>query len=100
MLATNETHSVNEFVEKACKIVGVSRNKVFSSKDNLRPHDVEYLKGDYSKAEKKLKWKPKVKFDELVKIMVEEDISRWGKRLKGEYFPWDAGFSDKGIINH
>jgi hypothetical protein len=31
-----------------------------------------------------------VKFEELVKIMVEEDINRWEQKLKGEYIPWDA----------
>lgn len=100
VLATNESHSVNEFVEKACKIASVPRNKVSSSKIHFRPYDIESLKGDYSKAKNKLKWKPKIKFNELVKIMVEEDISRWERRLKGEYFPWDAGFSDTGNLQH
>ena len=42
---------------------------------------------------KKLKWKPKTKFKKLIKIMVEEDIQRWERWLKGEYFPWDAATS-------
>ena len=52
--------------------------------------DVNELKGDYSKAQKKMRWKPKTKFKELVKIMVEEDLERWQKWKKGESFPWDA----------
>ncbi len=56
----------------------------------LRPLDVEFLHGDYSKAKKKLKWEPKVKFDELVKIMVNEDLKRWERCINGEHFPWDA----------
>ena len=90
ILATNESHSVKEFVEKACKIAGVPKNKIFSEKKLLRPHDVESLKGDYSKAKKILRWEPKVKFEKLVKIMVEEDINRWEQKLKGEHYPWDA----------
>jgi len=90
VLATNETHSVKELVYEACKVAGIPRSKIKSTKGNLRPFDVEYLRGDYSKAKKKLGWKPKTKFKKLVKIMVEEDINRWEGWLKGENFPWDA----------
>jgi len=90
VLATNEVHSVKEFVKEACKIAGISEKKITSSKTNLRPFDVQRLQGDYSKAKKKLGWKPKTKFKKLVKIMVEEDISRWERWQKKEYFPWDA----------
>jgi len=77
-------------VEEACKVAGVSKNQIVSTKENFRPSDVEHLCGDYSKARKKLGWKPKTKFKSLVKIMVEEDISRWERWQKKEYFPWDA----------
>ena len=90
VLATNEVHTIKEFVEEACKITGVSSKKISSSKENLRPFDVTYLRGDYSNAKRKLGWKPKTKFKKLVKIMVEEDISRWEKWIKKECFPWDA----------
>jgi GDPmannose 4,6-dehydratase len=93
ILATNESHSVKEFVEKACQIADVSTKCLKITKSNLRPFDVDHLKGDYSKAKTKLRWKPKTKFNDLVKIMVEEDIHRWEQRLKGEYLPWDAGNS-------
>jgi GDPmannose 4,6-dehydratase len=95
VLATNETHSINELVSEVCKIAGVSKSKIKSSKENFRPSDVEYLKGDFSKAKKKLGWKPKTTFKKLVKIMVEEDISRWERWAKGEYFPWDATSGDE-----
>ena len=97
VLSTGETHSVKEFVEEACKIAGISTTKIKSSKDNLRPFDVENLRGDHTKASKKLGWHPKTKFKKLVKIMVEEDISRWENWIKGEYFPWDAGMADQEI---
>jgi len=91
VIATNETHSVKEFVEKAFEVVGLDWEKyVKVSKRFLRPLDVNYLQGDYSKARKKLGWKPKVKFEELVKIMVKEDLNRWERWQKGEHFPWDA----------
>jgi len=93
ILATNESHSVKEFVENACQIADVSTKCLKITKSNLRPFDVNHLKGDYSKAKRKLGWKPKIKFNDLVKIMVEEDIHRWEQRLKGEYLPWDAGNS-------
>lgn len=93
VLATNEVHSVKELVEEACLVAGIPTSAIISSKDNLRPFEVPYLRGDYSKARKKLGWEPKTKFKKLVKIMVEEDIERWQRWIKGEYFPWDAATS-------
>jgi len=90
VLATNEAHSVKEFVEEACKIAGISNKCIITSKENLRPFDVQNLRGDSSKARKKIGWKPKTKFKKLIKIMVEEDMSRWQRWQKKEYFPWDA----------
>jgi GDPmannose 4,6-dehydratase len=100
VLSTSENHSVKEFVDEACKIGGISTTKIKSTKDNLRPFDLETLKGDNKKAIKKLGWKPKTKFKKLVKIMVEEDISRWERWLKGEQFPWDAVMADQEIIQN
>lgn len=97
VLSTGENHSVKEFVEEACRIAGISSKKIKSSKDNLRPFDVEHLRGDSKKANKKLGWTAKTKFKKLVKIMVEEDISRWERWLKGEQFPWDAAMADQEI---
>ena len=52
--------------------------------------EVNALKGDNTKAKKKLKWKPKTDFKKLVKIMVDEDVKRWTQFLDGKAFPWDA----------
>ena len=52
--------------------------------------DVNTLNGDYSKAKKKIGWKPKTDFKKLVKIMVSADMERWTRWKKGESFPWDA----------
>ena len=80
-------------LEEACKVANISIKCLKTNKKNLRPFDVNHLQGDYSKAKKKLGWKPKTKFIELVKLMVDEDIHRWEQRLKGKYLPWDAGSS-------
>ncbi len=91
VVATSEEHSVREFVEKAFAIVGLDWQKyVKEDRRFVRPLDVNYLKGDYSKAKEKFGWEPKVKFDELVEIMVREDLSRWERCKRGEHFPWDA----------
>lgn len=91
VIATGETHSVKEFVTKAFEIVGLDwQEYVKTEKRFMRPLDVNFLQGDYSKAQQQLKWEPQVKFDELVKIMVSSDLERWEKWLNGERFPWDA----------
>jgi GDPmannose 4,6-dehydratase len=102
VLATNESHSIRDFVREACKIANVPTTKIKTSKEYFRPNDVGFLEGDYSKAKKKLGWKPKTTFKKLVKIMVEEDINRWERWQKGEYFPWDAAMSgeDSYVVNN
>jgi GDPmannose 4,6-dehydratase len=75
VIATGETHSVREFLEEAFKYLGLDwRDYVEIDPRYFRPLEVEVLKGDASKAREKLKWEPKVRFKELVKIMVDADI--------------------------
>ncbi|MFH1478617.1 MAG: GDP-mannose 4,6-dehydratase [Candidatus Omnitrophota bacterium] len=77
VIATGETHTVRKFVEVAFGYVGLDWKKYVKNDKNLfRPAEVHQLKGDYSKAKKVLKWQPKVNFEELVKMMVDEDIRR------------------------
>jgi len=91
IIATGEAHSVREFAEKAFEIVDLNwQGHVKVDKRFFRPLDVNYLQGDFTKAKEKLGWKPKVKFDKLVGIMVKEDVKRWERWQKGERFPWDA----------
>ena len=100
VLATNETHTVREFAELAFKHVGITIK--WEGKDEkergidvetgkilveinpryYRPTEVDLLLGDASKAEKELGWKPKIKFEELVELMVEAD---W-KKVKEQGF--------------
>tara|TARA_B110000438_G_scaffold246669_1_gene248350 strand:+ start:917 stop:1918 length:1002 start_codon:yes stop_codon:yes gene_type:complete len=89
ILATNETHSIKEFVDEACKVANISNSKIKSSKENFRLHDVQKTKGSYKKAKRELNWSPKTKFKKIVKIMVETDIHRWEKFLKKEPQSWD-----------
>lgn len=79
VIATGETHSVEEFVQLAFAHVGIKDWQKYTSYNNaqyLRPAEVDYLIGDYSKAHKKLGWKPKTSFKQLVEMMVDADIKR------------------------
>lgn len=75
VFATGQTHTVKEWLEKTCEIAGVdywdsyTQNPAFE-----RQAEVDYLRGDYSKAKQILGWEPKVKFEELVKEMVDADL--------------------------
>lgn len=91
VIATNEAHSVQEFVEKAFSIVGLDWQQYLRvDKKLLRPLDVKFLQGDYSKARQKLSWEPKTRFNRLVEIMVKSDLERWQRWQRGEKFAWDA----------
>jgi len=91
VIATGEAHSIKEFCEIAFDTAGLDwQEYVKVDKRFMRPLDVNYLCGDYSKAKKKLGWEPRTKFKQLVKIMVKEDLNRWERWLNGEKFPWDA----------
>lgn len=101
VIATNESHSVKEFVKLAFGIVGLDWKKyVKVDKSLLRPLDVLYLRGDYSKAKKKFGWEPKVKFEGLVNLMIKEDLKRWKMFLDGKVFAWDVPLypSESNII--
>ncbi len=77
VIATGENHSVKEFLELAFKAIGIKDyEKYVISNDprHMRPAEVDYLIGDYSKAKKELGWKPKTSFKELVEMMVKADI--------------------------
>jgi GDPmannose 4,6-dehydratase len=91
VLATGETHSIKEFVELACKECGwnitwvgegVNEKGILDNgltiievdEKYYRPAEVDVLLGDYTKVKEKLGWKPKTKFNQLVKIMMEHDI--------------------------
>ena len=75
VIATGETHSVREFLEESFAHVGLNWEKyVIQDQRYMRPAEVDLLIGDPTKAQKQLGWKPKTKFKDLVKIMVDADI--------------------------
>ena len=99
VMATGETHSVREFIEESFSVLGEEldwqgegesevgmlkssgKTVVTINPRYYRPTEVELLIGDPSKAEKELGWKPKTKFKDLVKIMVEADFKKQKKRI-------------------
>jgi len=98
VLATNETHSVREFVELAFKQLDMDivwqgkgiEEKGYNQKTGkclveinpryFRPTEVDILIGDYSKAKKELGWRPKTKFEDIIKIMVKSDFDSISRR--------------------
>jgi len=97
VIATNKTHSIKDFISEACKClrlkikwigkgkyqraINLENNKIIIKINPkfYRPLEVDYLRGNYNKARKILKWKPSITFKNLVKIMVEEDLKRLKK---------------------
>lgn len=91
VIATGEKHTVREFLECACRQLGLDADKVTRIDSRyVRPLEVNELVGDAGKAREKLSWFPKTSFEELVRIMVHRDLKRWTAHLAGEIFPWDA----------
>jgi len=85
VIATNETHSVREFLEVAFGHVGLNwKQYVELDARYNRPAEVDLLIGDYSKAKKKLGWEPKTKFEALTKLMVDADVELLRKHRQGE----------------
>src|SRR6185437_1166810 len=79
VIATGETHSVKEYVELAFAEVGITNWQDYVVSDDpkhLRPAEVDYLIGDFSKAKNKFGWEPKTSFKELVSMMVQSDLER------------------------
>jgi GDPmannose 4,6-dehydratase len=78
VVATGETHSVQELVELAFGYAGLDwRKHVVIDPTFRRPAEVDFLLGDASKARHKLGWAPKVGFGELIRLMVEADLARY-----------------------
>ena len=85
VVATGESHSVKEFLEKAFSYLGMDyRDFVEIDPRYMRPTEVDYLLGDSSKARDKLGWTPKVTFSELVEMMVDHDLKEVETALFGE----------------
>jgi GDPmannose 4,6-dehydratase len=82
VVATNETHTVRELIEISFARVGLDwQTHVEIDPAFVRPAEVDLLIGDFAKAKAKLGWEPKVRFKELVEMMVDADLKRLEQRV-------------------
>lgn len=84
VIATNETRSIREFLDHAFQHIGIVDWSSYIKQDAryMRPAEVDVLRGDYTKANTVLNWKPTTTFDQLVSKMVDNDISLLTNTLK------------------
>ena len=77
VIATGEKYSIRDFLKASFRYIGIDDWEPYVKQDAkfMRPAEVDVLRGDYSKANKNLNWKPKTSFNELVKIMVDNDLN-------------------------
>jgi len=93
VIATGETHSVKEFVERVFRKLNLDYQKhVIIDPKYFRPTEVDVLLGDSSKAKNILGWKPRVGFDQLIDMMIEADMEQAGK----EKTLFEAGYTSTG----
>ena len=93
VIATGETHSVKEFVEKVFRKLDLDYQKhVIIDPKYFRPTEVDVLLGDSSKAKNILGWKPRVGFDQLIDMMIEADMEQANK----EKTLFEAGYTSTG----
>jgi GDPmannose 4,6-dehydratase len=101
VVGTGESHTVKEFLEEAFNYVHLDSEKyVEIDQKYFRPTEVDSLWADCRFAKKKLNWKPKISFLDLVKIMVDYDLAKVGrespgegeKALQGSGFSWVKDF--------
>ncbi|KAF7093337.1 hypothetical protein CFC21_095754 [Triticum aestivum] len=91
VVATEECHTVEEFLQAAFGYAGLNwKDHVVIDKKYFRPSEVDCLQGDSSKSRRVLGWKPKVGFQQLVEMMVDNDI----ELAKKEKVLVDAGYRD------
>src|SRR4051812_39936572 len=75
VVATGETHSIRELVDRAFRHVGLDpADHVRQDERFMRPAEVDHLVGDYSKAREQLGWEPRTSFGELIRLMVDHDL--------------------------
>jgi GDPmannose 4,6-dehydratase len=94
VIATGETHSVREFLDNSFRHAGLDwEPHVEIDPRYFRPSEVDALVGDPSKAGDRLGWKPRVRFEELVRIMVDADMAALEDQLAGKV----TRFSHEGV---
>jgi GDPmannose 4,6-dehydratase len=98
VIATGESHSVREFLDVAFEHAGLGDWSDYVQIDPryFRPAEVDYLLGDSTKAREQLGWEPRVRFEELVQIMVDADIEALDDQLAGKV----TVYSHEGVYAH
>ena len=87
VVATGESRSVREFLDASFGLLGLNwQDYVKTDAFYTRPSEVDFLKGDATKARKKLGWQPKISFQEMVKIMTEHDLDLAERELHAKQF--------------
>lgn len=85
VIGTGEAHSVREFLEEAFRYVDLDMDRyVTVDPDLFRPTETSEMVANFDKARNELKWEPKIRFKELVRIMVDSDMRRMGLAPVGE----------------
>jgi len=84
VIATGETHSVEQLVSVAFGLIGISdwQKYVYIDPQFFRPAEVEFLKGSYSKAKRHFNWSPEIEFEELVERMLKSDMKKYEKEAR------------------
>lgn len=98
VIATNTLYSIRDFCRIAFEHVGLNwEDYVVSDDEFKRPTEITASRGDYSKAKRKLGWEPKVSFEELVKLMVDADMARFGGTKDGGFVGLQVGEANVNI---
>lgn len=98
VIATGETHSVQEFLQESFSHVNLDwHDYVELDPKYLRPAEVDLLIGDASKAKRELAWEPRVKFKELVQLMVDADVAMVNKDGHEVFGDTDSNESAKSV---
>jgi GDPmannose 4,6-dehydratase len=111
VVGTGEAHSVREFLDEAFGYVNLDWNDYVKIDPRyFRPTEVDFLQANPSKAQQVLGWEPRVRFKELVRIMVDADMERLGlespregrkilEKHHGEWHRWESQVvsMDKGL---
>jgi GDPmannose 4,6-dehydratase len=98
VLATGETHSIRELLDVAFSHAELDWKKYVEIDPRyFRPAEVDLLLGDPSKAQEKLGWRPRVGFQELIKMMVDSDIELVKTRIHGSGSKRPSGFSSNQV---
>ena len=77
VICTGETHTIREFLDVAFSHIDIKdwSDYVVQDPEFYRPAEVDYLRGDNTKAKEKLGWEPKHSFSDLVRLMVDHDVN-------------------------